>query len=99
MGEMFQAPVLASPDVCVNSLGVSGEFSFDRGPGVLGLLEAADLAPSSRAVGLCLLYGALQRAGRTSGSSQAGRVPVLLLAGVCLSCSSPAHPVLSSGDY
>lgn len=62
MGEMFQALVLASPDVCVNNLGVSGEFSFGQGPRVLGLLEAADLAPSSRAVGLCLLYGALQRA-------------------------------------
>ncbi|XP_062360266.1 protein SPT2 homolog [Cinclus cinclus] len=104
MGEMFQALVLAPPDVCVNtefSLGVSAEFLFGRGSWVLGFLEAVDLCPSSwaGAVGLCLFHGAPEGAGRTSGSSQARRVPVLLLAGVCLSCSSPAHPVLSSGDY
>lgn len=75
MGDMFQAPVVAPPDVCMNVWGCQlNPHSFGRGPWLLGLPEAADLAPPSRAgaVGLRLLRGAPQRIGRTSGSSQAG---------------------------
>lgn len=78
MAEMFQAPALAPPDVCMNSLGVSaGSRSFGRGPWVLGVLEAADLAPSSRAGAVWLRLLPLGLAGPRDLPRQ----------GECLSCS------------
>lgn len=106
-GMSLQAPVLAPPGLCVNVLGVSAESSFVGsgfgGAGVLGVAGASGLSPLARAgaAGLCLSHRAPPQRG-LAGPWQVpgqGRASILLLAGIFLSCSAQAHPVLNSRDH
>lgn len=106
-GMSLQAPVLAPPGLCVNVLGASAESSFVGsgfgGAGVLGVAGASRPSPLAwaGAAGLCLPHRAQPRRGLAGPWQVPGqdRASILLLAGIFLSCSAQAHPVLNSRDH